>query len=52
MRQSFTAVLERHSIYSQPFATEPYEAGWASEARWFVRLISVGGAETTLKITP
>ncbi|ACU96372.1 hypothetical protein [Saccharomonospora viridis] len=39
MRQSQTAVLERYRVLEGDFATEPYEAGWASEARWFVRVL-------------
>lgn len=39
LRRSFTAVLEKGSELSGEFFTEPYEAGWASEARWFVRVL-------------
>lgn len=52
IRQSFTAVLERNSTFHEDFATEPYEAGWASEARWFVRILSSSGANTELALTP
>lgn len=39
LRRSFTAVLEKGSTFSGEFCTEPYEAGWAREARWFVRVL-------------
>lgn len=39
LRRSFTAVLEKGSTFSGDFYTEPYEAGWAREARWFVRIL-------------
>lgn len=39
MRRSFTAVLEKGSAFDADFSTEPYEAGWAVEARWFVRAL-------------
>jgi hypothetical protein len=48
MRQIHTAVLERFGAFSQDFATEPYEAGWAEEAIFFVKIDEVEGAEPTL----
>ncbi|GAA2120242.1 hypothetical protein [Streptomyces synnematoformans] len=39
MRQSFTAVIERNATLAGEFTTEPYEAAWAREARWFVRVL-------------
>lgn len=39
MRQSHTTVLERNVCWQHGFATEPYEAGWASEAIFFVRTL-------------
>ncbi len=39
LRRSFTAVLEKGSTFSGELCTEPYEAGWAREARWFVRVL-------------
>lgn len=39
MRESLTVVLERNSTLSGEFTTEPYEAAWAAEARWFVRTL-------------
>lgn len=41
MRNSMTAVLERDGITGRVYATEPYEAAWAGEARWFVRVLDV-----------
>jgi hypothetical protein len=51
MRRSFTAVIERNKTVTGGFATEPYEAGWASEARWFVRVLETTPG-TTLALTP
>jgi hypothetical protein len=46
MRRSLTAVIEQGNSYEGAFSTEPYEAGWASEARWFVRILDgEGGGE-------
>jgi hypothetical protein len=39
MRRSHTAVVERGEPLSGEWATEPYEAGWASEALVFARLM-------------
>jgi hypothetical protein len=43
MRQSFTAVIERNATLAGEFTTEPYEAAWAREARWFVRVLDRSG---------
>lgn len=43
MRQSFTAVIERNATLAGEFSTEPYEAAWAREARWFVRVLGHSG---------
>ena len=48
MRQVHTAVLERNGRFSGDFATEPYEAGWAEEAIFFVNIDEVEGAEPAL----
>jgi hypothetical protein len=48
MRQSLTVVLERNTVLTGDFATEPYEVAWAREARWFVRVLELRGAETRL----
>ncbi len=52
MRESFTAVIERNAIFTADFATEPYEAGWASEARWFIRVLEIAGEGAALRLTP
>jgi hypothetical protein len=53
IRRSFTAVLERNTTFTADFATEPYETGWASEARWFVRVLDISGDdEVTLSLYP
>jgi hypothetical protein len=48
MRQVHTAVLERFGTFSGDFATEPYEAGWAEEAIFFIRVDAVEGTNPTL----
>lgn len=47
IRQSFTVVLERNITWSGTVATEPYEAAWASEAIFFVRVLAMAGSATT-----
>jgi uncharacterized iron-regulated membrane protein len=39
MRESTTAILARNVTWTGTAATEPYEAGWASEAIVFVRAL-------------
>jgi hypothetical protein len=50
MRTSFTAVLEQGTTFGEAFATEPYEAGWAGEARWFVRVLELSGEDAGLDL--
>ena len=38
-RQSYTAVVEQNARWAGDFETEPYEAGWAHEAVFFVRAL-------------
>ena len=52
LRNSFTAVIEQSNEYDDDFATEPYEAGWALEARWFVRVLELGGDGARLELHP
>ena len=56
MRKSYTAVIERNQIWSESFETEPYEAGWASEAIFFVRTLEAsrlnGGLKAQIQISP
>ncbi len=49
MRNSFTAVIEQGNTYRADFDTEPYETGWATEARWFIRVLDITG---TLRVRP
>jgi hypothetical protein len=49
LHNSHTAVIEKNSTFTAPFDTEPYEAAWAREARWFVRAIELQG---TLSVKP
>jgi len=39
IRRSHTAVVERNVRWTGAFASEPYEAAWASEAVFFVRTL-------------
>lgn len=41
VRRSYTAIVERNVLWQGDFATEPYEAAWASEAIYFVRALAV-----------
>ncbi len=41
VRRSYTATVERNVRWAGEFATEPYEAAWASEAIFFVRALDV-----------
>ena len=51
MRRSHTAVVERGEPLRGEWATEPYEAGWASEALVFVRLLaSPAGAQLAARV--
>ena len=49
MRQSLSVVLERNTILTGEFTTEPYEVAWASEARWFVRVLELRGVATKIE---
>lgn len=51
MRQSQTAVLERNTTLTGEFATEPYEAAWAGEARWFVQVLERSASDAALTLT-
>lgn len=48
MRQSHTQPLARHRDLTGPFATEPYECAWASEAIFFLRVQAKDGADATM----
>ena len=49
MKHFTTAVLERHTEYNGPFATEPYETAWASEAIFFIRVEEIVGDGVILR---
>ncbi len=46
LRTSYTTAIERNIVWQGDFATEPYEAPWASEAIFFIRTLtdSPGGS--------
>jgi hypothetical protein len=52
VRKSFTAVIERNAVFKTNFWTEPYEAGWSGEARWFVRVMEMNPLRERLSIYP
>ena len=43
MLDSQTAVLEKNTVLSGTFATEPFEVAWAREARWFFQVLEANG---------
>lgn len=45
MRESHTAIVERHVRLPSQHRTEPYECGWAAEAIFFVYLTDPSGAD-------
>lgn len=52
VRRSFTAVIEKNATWSSDFETEPYETGWATEARWFIRILELKGKDAAFAVTP
>ncbi len=55
VRRSYTAVVERNVQWSGVFATEPYEAAWASEAIFFIRALDIEGthaSQARVQISP
>lgn len=56
LRNSMTAVLERDGIAGPSYTTEPYEVAWATEARWFIRTLSlpaqVSRVELAVQVSP
>mgnify|MGYP005859988637 CR=1 FL=1 len=50
VREFYSAVVERNADWSGKVETEPYEAGWASEAIALVRVLGVGGMPGTLSL--
>jgi hypothetical protein len=55
-RESHVAVVARNESWSGAVATEPYEAGWATEAVIFVRALKVenlaASCEARVQISP
>jgi predicted lipoprotein len=43
MRNAYTAVIARGEWWEGTLQTEPYEAAWAAEALFFVRVMQTGG---------
>lgn len=41
MRNTYTAVIARGDLWQDTVHTEPYEAAWAGEAIFFVRVLEV-----------
>lgn len=50
MRQALTAVLERDTTFTADFVTEPYEAAWAGQARWFVHTLATSGNDVAVRM--
>lgn len=42
MRNAYTAVIARGEWWDGPVQTEPYEAAWAAEALFFIRVMQTG----------
>lgn len=43
MRESHTAIIARNERWQGEVTTEPFEAGWAAEAVFFLRALSAAG---------
>ena len=43
LRESHTAIVARNERWTGEAATEPFEAGWASEAIFFLRALATDG---------
>jgi hypothetical protein len=56
LQRSHTATLARNELWEGEVATEPYEAGWAHEAIFFVRALEargpLQGATAQVQISP
>ncbi len=56
LRRSHTTTLARNEIWQETAATEPYEAGWATEAIFYIRALEVqgksSGAAAFVQISP
>lgn len=49
--RTLAVAIERNCLIEEEFETEPYEAGWASEARWFVHVFDIKN-ETQIRLVP
>ncbi len=55
MRESYTAAVERNVVCGRDFTSEPYEAAWADEAIFFIRVLDPnhkGKLAFTAEISP
>jgi len=57
LREAYTAVIAQGETWKVTVATEPYEAAWAGEAVFFLRLLKKGkgslrGARVRVQISP
>jgi len=56
LQRSHTATIARNEIWAGEVFTEPYEAGWAREAIFFVRALEsnggLQGAQAQVQISP
>jgi hypothetical protein len=54
VRRSHTAVVEKNVSWNGRFETEPFEAGWAGEAVFFIRSLSghLSGNRARVQISP
>ena len=52
IRRNYTAVVDRNRLFEGPFASEPYECGWATEAIFYIRKLETTGevSGTTVKV--
>ncbi|MEC9380527.1 MAG: hypothetical protein VX528_16300, partial [Candidatus Latescibacterota bacterium] len=51
-RRSITAVVERNVTWEGDVTTEPWEAGWASEGVFFIRVLESTSAHTSTSSEP
>jgi hypothetical protein len=51
MRQFQTTVLDFKYVYQGDFQSAPFEAAWASEAIYFLRIEEIEGSEAALRAT-
>ncbi len=50
LRQSHIAVVERNVWWNGHFETEPYEAGWASEALGFLQILETDDGDAGIDL--